>query len=88
MNKIERKKLVQEAMEYCRNEKNLCSRFSNMIDDLKDKEEIKLDNLPEGLQDGKTADFINDTIDLLEEIQDSLETIEDSLDSISCLVTD
>ena len=56
--------------------------FSRFVDGVKEKEEMKLDSLPESLEGSPLWSSIEEAIGMLEDVQDSLEEMNGSLDSI------
>ena len=56
--------------------------FSRFVDGVKEKEEMKLDSLPESLEESPLWSSIEETIGMLEDVQDALEEMNGSLDSI------
>lgn len=56
--------------------------FSRFVDGVKEKEEMKLDSLPESLEGSPLWSSIEEAIGMLEDVQDALEEMNDSLDSI------
>ena len=56
--------------------------FSRFVDGVKEKEEMKLDSLPESLEGSQLWSSIEETIGMLEDVQDALEEMNGSLDSI------
>ena len=56
--------------------------FSRFIDGVKEKEEMKLDSLPESLEGSPLWSSIEEAIGMLEDVQDALEEMNGSLDSI------
>ena len=56
--------------------------FSRFVDGVKEKEEMKLDSLPESLEGSSLWSSIEEAIGMLEDVQDALEEMNGSLDSI------
>ena len=56
--------------------------FSRFVDGVKEKEEMKLDSLPESLEGSPLWSSIEEAIGMLENVQDALEEMNGSLDSI------
>ena len=56
--------------------------FSRFVDGVKEKEEMKLDSLPESLEGSPLWSSIEESIGMLEDVQDALEEMNGSLDSI------
>ena len=56
--------------------------FSRFVDGVKEKEEMKLDSLPESLEGSQLWSSIEEAIGMLEDVQDALEEMNGSLDSI------
>ena len=56
--------------------------FSRFVDGVKEKEEMKLDSLPESLEGSPLWSSIEEAIGMLEDVQDALEEMDGSLDSI------
>ena len=56
--------------------------FSRFVDGVKEKEEMKLDSLPESLEGSPLWSPIEEAIGMLEDVQDALEEMNGSLDSI------
>ena len=56
--------------------------FSRFVDGVKEKEEMKLDSLPESLEGSPLWSSIEEAIGMLEDVQDALEEMNSSLDSI------
>ena len=56
--------------------------FSRFVDGMKEKEEMKLDSLPESLEGSPLWSSIEEAIGMLEDVQDALEEMNGSLDSI------
>ena len=55
---------------------------SRFVDGVKEKEEMKLDSLPESLEGSPLWSSIEEAIGMLEDVQDALEEMNGSLDSI------
>lgn len=55
--------------------------FSRFVDGVKEKEEMKLDSLPESLEGSPLWSSIEEAIGMLEDVQDALEEMNGSLDS-------
>ena len=56
--------------------------FSRFVDGVKEKEEMKLDSLPESLEGSPLWSSSEEAIGMLEDVQDALEEMNGSLDSI------
>ena len=56
--------------------------FSRFVDGVKEKEEMKLDSLPESLEGSPLWSSIEEAIGMLEDVQDALEEMNGSLGSI------
>ena len=56
--------------------------FSRFVEGVKEKEEMKLDSLPESLEGSQLWSSIEETIGMLEDVQDALEEMNGSLESI------
>ena len=56
--------------------------FSRFVDGVKEKEEMKLDSLPESLEGSPLWSSIEEAIGMLEDVQDALKEMNGSLDSI------
>ena len=56
--------------------------FSRFVDGVKEKEELRLDSLPESLEGSPLWSSIEEAIGMLEDVQDALEEMNGSLDSI------
>ena len=56
--------------------------FSRFVDGVKEKEEMKLDSLPESLEGSPLWSSIEEAIGMLEDVQYALEEMNGSLDSI------
>ena len=56
--------------------------FSRFVDGVKEKEEMKLDSLPESLEGSPLWSSIEEAIGMLEDVQDALDEMNGSLDSI------
>ena len=56
--------------------------FIRFVDGVKEKEEMKLDSLPESLEGSQLWSSIEEAIGMLEDVQDALEEMNGSLDSI------
>ena len=56
--------------------------FNRFVGEMKEKEEMKLDSLPESLEGSPLWSSIEDAIEMFEEIQVALEEMDSSLDSI------
>ena len=56
--------------------------FSRFVDGVKEKEEMKLDSLPESLEGSPLWSSIEEAIGMLEDVQDALEEMNGSMDSI------
>ena len=56
--------------------------FSRFVDGVKEKEEMKLDSLPESLEGSPLWSSIEEAIGMLEDVQDVLEEMNGSLESI------
>ena len=55
--------------------------FSRFVDGVKEKEEMKLDSLPESLEGSPLWSSIEEAIGMLEDVQDALDEMDGSLDS-------
>ena len=55
---------------------------SRFVDGVKEKEEMKLDSLPESLEGSPLWSSIEEAIGMLEDVQDALEEMNGSLESI------
>ena len=55
--------------------------FSRFVDGVKEKEEMKLDSLPESLEGSPLWSSIEEAIGMLEDVQDALDEMNGSLDS-------
>lgn len=60
----------------------LMDRFSRFVEEMKEKEEMKLDSIPESLEGSPLWSSIEDAIGMLEDVQNAIEEMGDSLDSI------
>ena len=56
--------------------------FSRFVDGVKEKEEMKLDSLPESFEGSPLWSSIEEAIGMLEDVQDALEEMNGRLDSI------
>ena len=56
--------------------------FSRFVDGVKEKEEMKLDSLPESLEGSPLWSSIEEAIGMLEDVKDALDEMNGSLDSI------
>ena len=56
--------------------------FSRFVDGVKEKEEMKIDSLPESLEGSPLWSSIEEAIGMSEDVQDALEEMNGSLDSI------
>ena len=56
--------------------------FSRFVEGVKEKEEMKLDSLPESLEGSPLWSSIEEAIGMLEDVQDALEEMNGSLESI------
>ena len=56
--------------------------FSRFVDGVKEKEEMKLDSLPESLEGSPLWSSIEEAIGMLEDVQDALDEMNGSFDSI------
>ena len=56
--------------------------FSRFVEGVKEKEEMKLDSLPESLEGSQLWSSIEEAIGMLEDVQDALDEMNGSLDSI------
>ena len=61
---------------------SIIDNFSRFVDGVKEKEEMKLDSLPESLEGSPLWSSIEEAIGMLEDVQDALEEMNGSLDSI------
>ena len=61
---------------------SLIDSFSRFVDGVKEKEEMKLDSLPESLEGSPLWSSIEEAIGILEDVQDALEEMNGSLESI------
>ena len=61
---------------------SIIDRFSRFVDGVKEKEEMKLDSLPESLEGSPLWSSIEEAIGMLEDVQDALDEMNGSLDSI------
>ena len=61
---------------------NIIDSFSRFVDGVKEKEEMKLDSLPESLEGSPLWSSIEEAIGMLEDVQDAVEEMNGSLDSI------
>lgn len=53
----------------------------NVIEDMYEKENEKMDNLPEALQEATSGQYIADAIEMLEDKLNSLESISEEIES-------
>lgn len=88
MNGRDRKHLRESVDNFRRAFMHAESEFADVIEELKDGEEEKFDNLPDGLQGSHLADRIQESIDQLEEISDQLEIIDDDCEEVFVLAKD
>ena len=56
--------------------------FNGFVEEMRKKEETKLDSLPESLEGSPLWSSIEDAIGMLEDVQNAIEEMGDSLDSI------
>ena len=61
---------------------SIIASFSRFVEGVKEKEEMKLDSLPESLEGSPLWSSIEEAIGMLEDVQDALEEMNGSLDSI------
>lgn len=52
----------------------------SFLEEMKDEEESKFDNMPEGIQESERGEAMQEAIDKLDEIINMLESITDDLD--------
>lgn len=52
----------------------------SFLEEMKDEEESKFDNMPEGIQESERGEAMQEAIDKLDEIINTLESITDDLD--------
>lgn len=83
MNKNERRKLKTAARRYCNTTMQALQEFSCIIDDFKENEEEKLENLPESLVNSTQSVNITEAIDMLDEIMENFDSIESACDMIA-----
>lgn len=76
MNRNDRKNMRFAVKKFCRISSEACDDLTEIIDELKNQEEQKLDNLPENLMDSILAENMEEAIEQLEDIQDQLEEME------------
>ena len=82
MNKKELAMLARTSSVFGDEVSLLMDRFSRFVEEMKEKEEMKLDSLPESLEGSPLWSSIEDAIEMFEEIQVALEEMDSSLDSI------
>lgn len=82
MNRKEQESVAKTSMVFGEEVSFIISRFSRFVEEMKEKEELKLDSLPESLDGSPLWSSIEDAIGMLEEVQDALEEMNSSLDSI------
>lgn len=87
MNKNERRRLTAAAQKYCSITMQALEEFRTVTDSLKDREQEKLENLPESLRDSSSQSInITEAVDQLEELEEYFESIEESCNEIAGLI--
>lgn len=78
MNRKDRRQLRAAVEQYYSTVMHAQDEFRNVIEDLKDQEEKKLDRLPESLQDSPLAEDIQEAVDQLDDTAGQMDDIIDS----------
>ena len=82
MNRTEYSLVSRRSTDFGVEVSSIIDSFSRFVDGVKEKEELKLDSLPESLEGSPLWSSIEETIGMLEDVQDALEEMNGSLDSI------
>lgn len=82
MNRTEYSLVSRRSTDFGVEVSSIIDSFSRFVDGVKEKEEMKLDSLPESLEGSPLWSSIEEAIGMLEDVQDALEEMNGSLDSI------
>ena len=82
MNRKEYASVSRRSTDFGVEVSSMIDSFSRFVDGVKEKEEMKLDSLPESLEGSPLWSSIEEAIGMLEDVQDALEEMNGSLDSI------
>ena len=82
MNRKEYSLISRRSTDFGVEVSSIIDSFSRFVDGVKEKEEMKLDSLPESLEGSPLWSSIEEAIGMLEDVQDALEEMNGSLDSI------
>ena len=82
MNRKECSLVSRRFTDFCVEVSSIIDSFSRFVDGVKEKEEMKLDSLPESLEGSPLWSSIEEAIGMLEDVQDALDEMNGSLDSI------
>ena len=82
MNRKEYELVSRRSTDFGVEVSSMIDSFSRFVDGVKEKEEMKLDSLPESLEGSPLWSSIEEAIGMLEDVQDALEEMNGSLDSI------
>ena len=82
MDRKEYSLVSRRSTDFCVEVSSIIDSFSRFVDGVKEKEEMKLDSLPESLEGSPLWSSIEEAIGMLEDVQDALEEMNGSLDSI------
>ena len=81
MNRKEFSLVSRRSIDFGVEVSSMIDSFSRFVDGVKEKEEMKLDSLPESLEGSPLWSSIEEAIGMLEDVQDALEEMDGSLDS-------
>ena len=82
MNRKEYSLISRRSTDFGVEVSSIIDSFSRFVDGVKEKEEMKLDSLPESLEGSPLWSSIEEAIGMLEDVQDALDEMNGSLDSI------
>jgi prefoldin subunit 5 len=82
MNKNTRRKLMGISAQVCAYKESI-EDLKNDVEAIRDEEEEKYDNLPEGLQESEMGETLQEVYDKLGSIASSLDMIVDDLGSVA-----
>ena len=86
MNKNDRRKLQTAAKRYFSLEQQALDVFKDIVEDLQDSENEKLENLPESLQASSQAQNIESAIDDLNTVLEALESSQNTYEEIADII--
>lgn len=82
MNRDTRRAVKAAVKRYCSTVESATEQFTSVIEGIRDKEEDKLENLPESLQNGVLGNNISDASDTLTTLLEGADNVSDSCEDI------